>query len=293
MSALAQLKQNNSEFKKWRQHLHQYPETSFEEFKTSDYIANLLQSWGLEVHRGMAKTAVVAIIKGKKGDSKKTIGLRADIDALNIFEETNVAYASKIPGKMHACGHDGHTSMLLAAVKHLAETRDFNGTIYAIFQPAEEGGGGANVMVKEGFFDKFPCDAVFGMHNWPWLPLGQMAIREGAVSASTDSFELKITGQGGHAAFPHKTVDVIVCASQIVTSLQHLVSRTVDPLDSAVVSVCKFYAGAGALNVLPETVELGGTIRTLKPGIRQMLEQKFRHVVKTTCDTFGATVDIT
>jgi hippurate hydrolase len=293
MSALAKLKEQNTEFKKWRQHLHQHPETAFEEFKTSDYIAGLLQSWGLEVHRGMAKTAVVASIKGKNGDSKRTIGLRADIDALDIFEETNLPHASKIPGKMHACGHDGHTSMLLAAVKHLAETRDFNGTIHAIFQPAEEGGGGANVMVQEGFFQKFPCDAVFGMHNWPWLPLGSMAVCDGAVSASTDSFDVKITGQGGHAAFPHKTVDVIVCASQIVSALQHLVSRTVDPLDSVVVSVCNFHAGAGARNVLPETVELSGTIRTLKPELRQAMEKKFRHVVKSTCDMFGATVDIT
>lgn len=292
MSALAKLKEQNAEFTSWRRHLHQNPETAFEEVNTSDYVANLLESWGVEVHRGMAKTAVVGVIKGKKGSSTRGIGLRADMDALNIFEETNLPHSSKIPGKMHACGHDGHTSMLLAATKHLAETRDFDGIVYAIFQPAEEGGGGGDVMVREGFFDKFPCEAVFGMHNWPWMPAGTMAICEGAVSASTDTFELKITGKGGHAAFPHDTIDVIVCASQIVSALQHLVSRNVAPSDSAVLSVCKFHAGTKALNVLPETVELGGTIRTLKPETREMMEKKFRHVVKTVADAFGAQVEV-
>lgn len=293
MTVLAKLKDQNKEFSAWRRHIHQHPETAFEEVGTGDYVAKLLESWGVEVHRGMAKTAVIGIIKGKKGTSTRGIGLRADMDALNMSEETNAPYASKIPGKMHACGHDGHTSMLLAATKHLAETRDFDGVVYAIFQPAEEGGGGGDVMVREGFFDKFPCEAVFGMHNWPWMPAGTMAICEGAVSASTDSFELKVIGKGGHAAFPHTTIDVVVCASQIVSALQHLVSRTVAPSDSAVVSVCKFHAGTKALNVLPETVELGGTIRTLKPEIRKMLEEKFRHVVKSVADAFGAEVEVT
>lgn len=295
MSVLAKLKDQNKEFSGWRRHIHQHPETAFEEVKTSDYVANLLTSWGVEIHRGMAKTAVVGVIKGKKGNANRGLGLRADLDALNLLEQTNVAHCSKHEGKMHACGHDGHTAMLLAATKHLAETRNFDGTVYAIFQPAEEGGGGGNVMVQEGFFKKFPCEAVFGMHNWPWLPAGTFAICEGPMSASTDSFELKITGKGGHAAFPHTVIDVVVCASQIVSALQHLVSRTVDPADAAVLSVCKFIAGTNSksLNVMPETAELGGTIRVLKPELRVKMEQKFRHVVKTVAEAFGAQVDVT
>ncbi|MDE1152641.1 MAG: M20 family metallopeptidase [Micavibrio sp.] len=292
MSVLAKLKDQNAEFSQWRQHIHQHPETAFEEHKTSDYVANLLTSWGIEIHRGMAKTAVVGVIKGKAGNSNRAVGLRADLDALNILEETNAKHSSKIEGKMHACGHDGHTAMLLAAAKHLAETRDFDGTVYAIFQPAEEGGGGGNVMVQEGFFDKFPCEAVFGMHNWPYLPEGTFSICEGPMTASTDTFQVKVIGKGGHAAFPHTTVDVIVCASQIVSALQHVVSRTVDPADAAVISVCKFHAGTDSLNVLPETVELGGTVRTFKPQMRKKLEEQLRHIVKSVADAFGTQVEV-
>lgn len=291
-SILSRMRAHNAEFAGWRRHIHAHPETAFEEVKTSDFVAELLASWGIEIHRGMAKTAVVGMIRGKLGNSGRAIGLRADLDALNILEETNVPHCSRHEGKMHACGHDGHTAMLLAAARYLAETRDFDGTVYAIFQPAEEGGGGGNVMVQEGFFKKFPCEAVFGMHNWPWLPVGTMSICEGPMSASTDSFKLKVTGKGGHAAFPHTTIDVIVCASQIVSALQHIVSRTVDPADAAVISVCKFQAGTESLNVLPETVELGGTVRCLKPEVRAKLEKQFRHVVKTVADAFGAQVDI-
>lgn len=293
VTLLSQLREQNAEFAQWRRQIHAHPETAFEEFKTSDYVANLLTSWGVEIHRGMAKTAVVGVIKGKLGSSRRGLGLRADLDALNIIEETKVAHCSKHEGKMHACGHDGHTAMLLAATKHLAETRNFDGVVHAIFQPAEEGGGGGNVMVQEGFFKKFPCEAVFGMHNWPWLPTGTMAICEGPMTASTDSFKLKVTGKGGHAAFPHTTIDVIVCASQIVSALQHIVSRTVDPADSAVISVCKFQAGTESLNVLPEAVELGGTVRCFKPEIREKLEKQLRHVVKTVADAFGARVEVT
>jgi amidohydrolase len=214
------------------------------------------------------------------------------MDALNILEETNVHHCSKHEGKMHACGHDGHTAMLLAATKHLAETRNFDGTIYAIFQPAEEGGGGGNVMVQEGFFKKFPCEAVFGMHNWPWLPAGTMSISPGPMTASTDGFVLKITGKGGHAAFPHTTVDVVTAAATIVTTLQTLVSRNTDPADSAVVSVCKFQAGTESLNVLPETVILGGTARSFKPEIRKMIEQGIRRIVKSVSEAYGATAEV-
>jgi hippurate hydrolase len=293
MSVLVKLKDQNKEFTAWRRHLHQYPETAFEEVGTSDYVAKLLESWGVEIHRGMAKTGIVAVIKGKKGNSTRGIGLRADMDALNMPEQTNLPYASKYPGKMHACGHDGHTSMLLAAVKHLAETRDFDGNVYAIFQPAEEGGGGGNIMVQEGFFDKFPCEAVFGMHNWPWLKAGQMAICDGAVSAATDGFKMTITGKGGHAAFPHTAIDVIVCGSQMVSALQHIVSRTVDPLQSAVVSITNFQAGFGAHNVLPETAWLSGTVRTLDRDLRAQMEDRFKNVAKSVAAAFGAEVDVT
>lgn len=292
MSVLEKLQAQNDEFSTWRRHIHQHPETAFEEVLTSDYVARLLEEWGVETHRGMAKTAVVGVIRGKKGTSRRAVGLRADLDALNILEETNVKHCSTHEGKMHACGHDGHTAMLLAATKHLAETRDFDGTVYAIFQPAEEGGGGGNVMVQEGFFDKFPCEAVFGMHNWPWLPAGTFAICEGPMTASTDSFKVKITGKGGHAAFPHTTIDSILCASQMVSAIQHIVSRTVDPADSAVISVCKFQAGTKSLNVVPESAEIGGTVRTFKPEMRKYLEEKLRHVVKSVADAFGAQVDI-
>ncbi|MEZ0259467.1 MAG: M20 aminoacylase family protein [Alphaproteobacteria bacterium] len=292
MSVLAKLKSQNDEFSTWRRHIHQHPETAFEEVQTSDYVAKLLTEWGVEIHRGMAKTAVVGIIKGKAGNSNRGLGLRADLDALNILEETNVKHCSKHQGKMHACGHDGHTAMLLAATKHLAETRNFDGTVYAIFQPAEEGGGGGNVMVQEGFFDKFPCEAVFGMHNWPYLPEGTFSICEGPMTASTDTFRVVVQGKGGHAAFPHTTIDPIVCAAQIVSAIQHIVSRNVDPADSGVISVCKFHAGTESLNVVPDTVQLGGTVRAFKPATRKMLEDKLRHVVKSVADAFGAQVEI-
>lgn len=293
MSVLETLKGQNKEFSAWRRHIHQHPETAFEEVKTSDYVAQLLESWGVETHRGMAKTAVVGVIKGKNGTGKRAIGLRADLDALNILEETNAAHSSKHEGKMHACGHDGHTAMLLAAVKHLNDSRDFDGTVYAIFQPAEEGGGGGDVMVQEGFFKKFPCEAVFGMHNWPYLPEGTMSICEGPMTASTDTFEVKVLGKGGHAAFPHTTIDAILCASQIVSAAQHIVSRTVDPADAAVISICKFQAGTKSLNVVPEAVELGGTVRTFKPALRKKLEEQLRHVVKSVADAFGASIEFT
>lgn len=290
MSVLAKLKSQNETFTSWRRHIHQHPELAFAEDATADYVAKLLTEWGVEIHRGMAKTAVIGIIKGKKpGNEKRAIGLRADMDALPMSEETNLPHCSKNHGKMHACGHDGHTTMLLAAVKQLAETRDFAGTVYAIFQPAEEAGGGGNVMIKEGFFKKFPCEVVFGMHNWPWLENGHMAICEGAVSASTDTFDVTITGKGGHAAFPHKTADVVVCGAQIVSTLQHLISRATDPLNSAVLSICNFKAGSGAYNVLPEVATMSGTVRTLDPADRARLEAKMNEVIKAVASAFDCT----
>lgn len=281
------------EFASWRRHLHANPETAFEEVKTADYVAGLLESWGVdEIHRGLAKTAVVALVKGKCGNSTRRIGLRADMDALNIYEETNAPYRSKVEGKMHACGHDGHTSMLLAAAKHLCATRDFDGTVVLIFQPAEEFGGGGNVMVKEGFFDKFPCDAVYGMHNWPYLPEGIFSICEGAMTASTDTFKVKVIGKGGHAAFPHTTVDPVAVMAQIITAAQNIVSRTVDPAQTAVVSITRVDAGTQSLNIIPETAMFGGTIRTTYPDLRGKLEARLRQTAQGIAATFGATVEI-
>jgi hippurate hydrolase len=292
MSVLAKLTASNAQSAQWRQHIHAHPETAFEEVDTAEYVATLLTSWGVKIHRGLAKTAVVGVIHGKTNTTNRSIGLRADMDALNIHEQTHVAHCSTHDGKMHACGHDGHTAMLLAAVKYLSETRDFDGTIYAVFQPAEEGGGGANVMIEEGFFKQFPCDAIFGMHNYPWLPAGTMAVAEGPVTASTDTFIVTVSGKGGHAAFPHTTIDVVATGAAIVTALQSLVSRNIDPLDSAVVSVCKFHAGTESLNVLPETVTLGGTARALKPATRKMLEQGIKRVVDSTAAAYGATAEV-
>ena len=292
MLLLKKLKERNSVFSQWRQHIHAYPETAFEEFKTAEYIEKLLTSFGVEVYRGMAKTAVVGIIRGKSNKSGLAVGLRADMDALNIPEEIGLSYISKHKGKMHACGHDGHIAMLLAATQYLAETRDFDGTVYAVFQPAEEGGGGGNAMVQEGFFKKFPCKAIFGMHNWPQLPVGAMTICEGPMLAAAATFTLKVTGKGGHAALPHHTIDVVTVASAIVTSLQSIVSRNVDPADSSVISVCEFHAGTGSLNVLPETATLGGTARSFKPETHKMLEMNLRRIATSVSEAHGATASV-
>jgi len=289
LSVLEKLLERNAVFSQWRQHIHAYPETAFEEFKTADYVAYLLTSFGVEVYRGMAKTAVVGIIRGKSNKSGLAVGLRADMDALNILEGTNLSYRSKREGKMHACGHDGHTAMLLAATQYLAETRDFDGTVYAVFQPAEESGEGGNVMVQEDFFKKFPCNAIFGMHNWPQAPIGTMAISEDTMTAATAIFTLKVIGKGGHAALPDRAIDVITAASTIVTSLQSIVSRNVDPADSAVISVCKFHAGTESLNVLPETAVLGGTARSFKIETHKMLEMNLRRIAASVSEAYGAT----
>lgn len=275
----------------WRRDLHANPETAFEEFWTSDYIAKLLDDWGVEYERGFAGTGIVATIRGAKGEGR-TIALRADMDALNILEQTNVAYCSKNEGKMHACGHDGHSAMLLGATKYLSENNDFSGTAHLIFQPAEEAEGGARVMVEEGFFDKFPCDLIFGMHNWPGLPEGTMSICEGPITAAADRFKMKITGKGGHAAMPHKNIDVITAASTVVTTLQSLVSRNTDPMDGAVVSVCKFHAGTESLNVMPESVDLGGTVRTFRPETRRMIEDGMKRIVDTVATAYGARAEV-
>ena len=277
------------EVAEWRRHLHTNPELGFDVFKTSAFVTEKLKEFGCdEVVTGLGKTGVVGIIRGRKGDGS-TVGLRADMDALPINEITGKPYASVTPGKMHACGHDGHTAMLLGAAKYLAETRNFAGQVAVIFQPAEEGGGGGNEMVKDGMMDRFGIGKVFGMHNMPGLPVGQFAIRPGAIMAATAEFTIRIKGRGGHAAMPHGTIDPVVIGSQLVTALQTIASRNTDPVESLVVSVTKFHAG-DAYNVIPETAELAGTVRTLKKEIAASAEQRMRTVCAGIAATFGAEI---
>lgn len=284
--------QSAADMAKWRQDIHKCPETAFEEFKTADYVAGLLTGWGIEIHRGMAKTAVVGVIRGRKGSSKRSIALRADMDALNILEVTGKPYASCNHGKMHACGHDGHSAMLLGAARELAGNPDFDGTVYLVFQPAEEMHGGAREMVEEGFFRQFPCDSIFGLHNWPGLPAGTMAICEGPITAASDRVKIRLTGKGGHAAMPHRNTDVVAAAAALVMSLQTLVSRAVDPMDNAVLSICKFHAGTESLNVMPETVDLGGTVRTFRPETRQKMEDGIRRMTEALATAHGVRAEV-
>jgi amidohydrolase len=279
----------------WRRDIHQHPELLYDVHRTAAFVADRLREFGCdEVVTGLGKTGVVGVIKGKKRASNgdlKVIGLRADMDALPIVEETNLPYASKTLGKMHACGHDGHTAMLLGAARYLAETRNFAGQAVVIFQPAEEGGGGAAAMIKDGLMDRFGIEQVFGMHNGPGIPVGQFAIRTGPIMAATDSIDIKIEGLGGHAARPHKCIDSMLVGTQLIGGLQSIVSRTVDPLDSAVISICEFHAG-NARNVIPQTAELRGTVRTLTEEVRALVEKRVREVVAGVAQMTGARIDL-
>ena len=276
----------------WRQQLHQIPELGYKETKTSAFVAQKLREIGVdEVHEGLGKTGLVAVIRGRDPEGK-TIGLRADMDGLPIEEAQDHAYKSQHPGRMHACGHDGHTAMLLGAAKHLAETRNFKGTVYLIFQPAEEGGAGAKAMIRDGLFDRCPCDEVYGMHNLPGLGVGQFAIRPGGIMASPDGFDIEILGRGGHAAMPHQSTDPIYIASLIVQALQGLVSRELDPLAQAVISVTQIQAG-NTHNVIPDSAKIGGTIRTLDAAVRDQLERRLGEVARGIAATYGATANVT
>ena len=278
----------------WRRHLHAHPELMYNVHGTAAFVAERLREFGCdEVATGLGRTGVVGVIKGRKPASgdMKVIGLRADMDALPIEEETNLPYASKTPGKMHACGHDGHTAMLLGAARYLAETRNFAGEAVVIFQPAEEGGAGADAMIKDGLMERFRIEQVYGMHNGPGLPIGSFALRPGPIMAATDAINIRIEGLGGHAARPHKCIDSVLVGAQLVTALQSIVSRTVDPLDSAVISVCEFHAG-NARNVIPQIAELKGTVRTLMPEVRDLVERRVREVVAGVAQQTGATIDL-
>lgn len=268
----------------WRRDLHAHPETAFEEQRTSDFVAEKLASFGLEVHRGLAKTGVVGILRNGEGPM---VGFRADMDALHIHEETNLPHSSRNPGRMHACGHDGHTAMLLGAARHLTENPNlFQGTIVFIFQPAEENEGGGRVMVEEGLFDHFPVERVFGMHNWPGLEVGRIALRPGPLMAAYDIFELTLTGRGTHAGMPHMGTDTIMVGSQIVSAWQTIASRSVHPIDSAVVSVTQFHAG-DTWNVLPAMAVLRGTVRTFRPEVQDLVQRRMGEVATAIAGGFG------
>jgi hippurate hydrolase len=273
---------------RWRREIHAHPETAFEERQTSEFVAARLAEFGIEVHRGLAGTGLVGTLKGRGGEGR-AIALRADMDALHIHEKNGFAHASKNEGKMHACGHDGHTTMLLGAARYLAETRNFNGTVHFIFQPAEENEGGGRVMVEEGLFEKFPVEAVFGMHNWPGLPVGQAVVRPGPMMAAFDIFEIAVKGKGAHAAMPHQGIDPVPIAAQIVGGLQTITSRTVNPLESAVVSVTQIHGG-DTWNVIPDEVVLRGTVRTFQPEIGEMVEARMRRIAESTAAAYGASV---
>jgi len=276
----------------WRREIHANPELLYDLPRTSNFVAERLREFGCdEVRTAIGRTGVVGVIKGRKGDSTRAIGLRADMDALPIEEATNLPYRSGTPGKMHACGHDGHTAMLLGAARYLADTRDFSGTAIVIFQPAEEGGAGAKAMIEDGLMDNFAIEEVYGMHNIPSLPLGMFAIRSGPLMAAADAFTIRLEGRGGHAAMPHQCVDSIVAGAQIVTALQTIVSRNLDPLDSCVVSVASFHAGT-AFNILPPTTEILGTVRTLLPGTRDLAERRMREIVAGIAAASGVTATV-
>jgi amidohydrolase len=279
----------------WRRDIHQHPELLYDVHRTAAFVADRLREFGCdEVATGLGRTGVVGVIKGRKpvgnGDVR-VIGLRADMDALPIEEATNLAYASRTPGKMHACGHDGHTAMLLGAARYLAETRNFAGDAVVIFQPAEDGGAGAAAMIKDGLMDRFAIDQVYGMHNGPGIPVGSFAIRPGPIMASTDDINIRIEGLGGHAARPHISIDSVLVGAQLITALQSIVARSVDPLEAAVISICEFHAG-NARNVIPQTAELKGTVRTLKPEVKKLVEKRVREVVAGVAQMTGAKIDL-
>ena len=274
-----------------RRDLHAHPELCFEERRTADVVAKALEGWGIPVHRGLAGTGVVGIVRGTAGDSGRAVGLRADMDALPITEHNTFPHASRHPGKMHACGHDGHTAMLLGAAQHLARHRgDFDGTVYLIFQPAEEGGGGAREMIKEGLFTRFPMEAVFGAHNWPGMPVGTLAVRDGPCFASSNEFKIVIRGKGSHAAMPHLGIDPIPVACQMVQAFQTIVSRNTRPIDAGVISVTMIHTGE-ATNVVPDSCEIQGTVRTFTLELLELIERRMKEVAEHTCAAFGAHCD--
>jgi amidohydrolase len=289
VTQLIALQQLHEEMRQWRRHLHQYPETAFEETATAQFIADKLAEFGLEVHRGLAETGVVATLTA--GNSGKKIALRADMDALFIQEQNTFAHRSRHDGLMHACGHDGHSAMLLGAAKYLSTHRDFNGTVYFIFQPAEEGRAGAKKMIDDGLFEQFPADCVFGMHNFPDIPTGHFAVKTGTMMAAFDCFEIILNGQATHAAMPHLGNDVIVASAQLINNLQTIVSRTVNPANPAVVTITQIHAG-NTWNAIPDSVLLRGTFRCFDSTVQTLIADKIRQQVDAACAAFDMSAEI-
>ena len=289
MPVIGRIAEFGSDMVSWRRDIHAHPETAFEERRTSELIANMLASFGIEVHRGLARTGVVGTLKA--GDGRRAIALRADMDALHVHEQNAFAHRSRHEGKMHACGHDGHTAMLLGAARYLAETRNFEGTVHFVFQPAEENEGGGRVMVTEGLFDHFPVEAIYGMHNWPGLPAGQFGVMKGPVMAAFDVFEITITGRGAHGAMPHLGIDPIVTAAAAIQALQTIASRRASPLDAAVISVTQIHAGE-TWNVIPDAVLIRGTTRSFRPETQDLIEASMRQILDGVGAAHGATVSL-
>jgi hippurate hydrolase len=284
MKTITEIEAYREDLTRWRRDLHAHPELAFEERRTADFVASCLSEWGLDVDRGLARTGVIGTLSRGTGH---TVALRADMDALPMAEANEFDYRSKHEGRMHACGHDGHTAMLLGAARYLAARPDFSGTVHFIFQPAEEAAGGAKVMMDEGLFERFPVDAVFGMHNWPGLAVGRFAMRPGPMMASLDCFDIRIRGRGAHGALPHHGVDPIATAAQLISALQTIVSRNVDPLRAAVISVTKIHAG-DAYNIIPETLQLSGGIRCFEPELRETLKRRMGEVLEGVMRAAGA-----
>jgi len=290
MAIINRIGEFHQDMAEWRRDLHEHPELGFEEQRTSAIVAGKLKAFGFdEVHTGIAKTGVVGVLRAGGGSS--TIGLRADMDALPISEASGVAHASRTPGKMHACGHDGHTTMLLGAARYLAETRNFDGTVYLIFQPAEEMLGGGRVMLEEGLLDRFPMTRLFGLHNWPGMPVGTFSVRPGPMMAAADRFTLTLQGQGGHGAMPHITRDPLPAAAQIVLALQTIVARNVDPVKQAVVSVTQIHGG-DAYNVIPQTAMIAGTCRSFAPEVRDLIERRVGAIAHGVGEALQIEVDV-
>jgi amidohydrolase len=288
MNLLEPIVSFHAELQKIRRDIHAHPELRFEEFRTADVIAQQLESWGIPVVRGLGGTGVVGTLRN--GSGQKSIGLRADMDALPVQEINSFPHASRHPGKMHACGHDGHVAMLLGAAHHLSRHRNFDGTVYFIFQPAEESGGGAKRMMDEGLFEQFPMDAVFSMHNWPGMPAGTFGVRTGALMASSNEFEITIRGKGCHAAQPHKGIDPIMVAIQIAQSWQTIASRNRNPVDAAILSITQIHSGS-ATNIIPDEARMVGTVRTFDLGVLDMVEKRMGEIAEHTAAAFNATVD--
>ncbi len=290
MPIINRIAEFQDEMTEWRRHIHAHPETAYEEHRTAAFVAGKLESFGIDIHQGLAKTGVVGTLTGAHGDGP-AIGLRADMDALDIHETADRDYASTNPGKMHACGHDGHTTMLLGAAKYLSETRNFAGTVHFIFQPAEEFAGGGREMVKDGLFDLFPAETVWGMHNFPGQELGTFGVCPGPAMAAADTFDIRLKGLGTHAAFPHMGTDVMVAAGQLITALQTVASRTMDPMEQVVLSITQMHAG-DTYNIIPEEITLKGTVRSFKPEVQDVAEAAMRKIAAGIGAAFGIDVEI-